>query len=256
MQVVILAGGFGTRLREETEHRPKPMVEIGERPIVWHIMKHYSVFDVQDFVICLGYKGEIIRNYFMNYKLMDTDISVELGTGLITQLAPSHDEEDWKVVLADTGLHTQTAGRLLQVRKYIDDDVFLVTYGDSLSDVPIDAVIAQHKKMGKIGTVCAMQSMQRFGVLSFSDNIATGFEEKPKGSGDWINGGFYVFDRKIFDYIDEDCMLEQGPISRLVQDRQLAVYRHTGCHRAMDNMKDWELLTDEWNSGNPCWKIW
>jgi glucose-1-phosphate cytidylyltransferase len=256
MKVVILAGGLGTRLREETEFRPKPMVEIGGRPILWHIMKHYSVFGFHDFIICLGYKGDMIRSYFLNYKLMNTDFTVELGTGKVAPVEILHDEADWRVILAETGLTTGTGGRIKRIAKYIPDDTFLATYGDSLSDVPIDKVIAYHREMNLVATMCVMRTSQRFGVVSVADGIVTKFEEKPRANRDWINGGFYVFSRKIFDYLDEDCKFEQEPLARLVADGQLTAYQHEGCHRAMDTLRDVQALNAEWESRKTPWRTW
>ena len=258
MKVVILAGGFGTRLLEETTARPKPMVEIGGRPILWHIMKHYSVFGHHDFIICLGYKGDIIRDYFYNYRIMNTDAVVDLGSGSVTTLDARHDEASWKVLLAETGLGTGTGGRIKGVEKYIEDDIFLATYGDSLSDVPIDKVIEHHKKMGRVATMCVMHTSQRFGVVATDDGMVTKFEEKPEINAEWINGGFYVFSRKVFDYLssDEDCLLEQEPLRQLVADGQLSAYEHEGCHRAMDSLRDMRALNEEWDSGQAPWKTW
>lgn len=256
MWTVILAGGFGTRLREETEFRPKPLIEIGDRPILWHIMKHYSVFGQRDFILCLGYKGDLIRQYILNYNAMNTDCVVELGSGAFKPLEPAHDEHDWRVILAETGLLTQTGGRLRNIAKYIEEDTFLATYGDSLSDVPIDKVIEYHHHLGRVATVCAMRTIQRFGVITSTNGLADDFQEKPPLSADWINGGFYVFSRRIFDYIHGDETFEHEPLRRLIQEQQLAVYRHDGCHRAMDTIRDWTALNEEWNSGNAPWKTW
>ena len=256
MKVVILAGGFGTRLREVTRAMPKPMVEIGGHPILWHIMKHYSVFGFNDFIICLGYKGDMIRNYFLNYKWMNTDFKVELGTGNITAKDLLHNEKEWGVLLAETGLKTGTGGRIKRIQKHITNDTFLVTYGDSLSNVQIDRVIAHHNQMGLVATMCAMRSSQRFGVVKIDKGKVVKFEEKPKISSEWINGGFYVFNRRIFDYLDDNCTFEQEPLTRLVADDQLAVYQHEGIHRAMDTLQDMQSLNAEWESGKAPWKTW
>ncbi|MBI3616043.1 MAG: glucose-1-phosphate cytidylyltransferase [Candidatus Omnitrophica bacterium] len=253
MQAVILAGGMGTRFSEETAHRPKPMIPVGGRPILWHIMNHYASFGHTDFLLCLGYKSEVIRDYFLNYRMHHTDLEVELGTGKAAPIGSLPAESDWKVILADTGLNTATGGRLKRIAKYIRGDTFLATYGDSLSDVPIDQVVDFHRQKGRIGTLCVMRSAQRFGVVWFQDGKVTRFQEKPAAGEEWINGGFYVFDRRIFDYLDEDCTLEEGPLNRLAAEGQLAAYSHSGCHRAMDTWRDLQLLEAEWSSGHPPW---
>ena len=256
MKVVILAGGLGTRLAEETGVKPKPMVFVGNRPIIWHIMKHYAGYGFHDFIICLGYKGESIRDYFLNYNLMNTDFSVELGTGKATPVKTPHDEANWRVLLAETGLTTGTGGRIKRIAKYITGETFLATYGDSVSDVPINKAIAHHQHLGLTATMCVMHPGQRFGVVSVSEGRVSRFEEKPKTTADWINGGFYVFNRRIFDYLDDHCVFEGEPLARLVADRQLAAYLHEGCHRAMDTIRDVQALNAEWETGQAPWKTW
>ena len=256
MQVVILAGGAGTRLKEQTAAIPKPLIEIGGRPVLWHIMKGYARWGFADFVLCLGYKGDAIRRYFLDYDRMNADVSVELGSGRVRSLSPTHDEASWRVVLADTGLTTGTGGRLKRIERYIDGDTFLATYGDSLSDVPIAEVLAFHRRSGRVATMCVMRSTQRFGVVSFEGGRVTKFREKPETAAEWINGGYYVFDRRIFDYLDADSAFEAAPLARLVDEGQLAAYEHRGCHRAMDTLRDVELLNAEWAQGAAPWRTW
>lgn len=256
MNVVILAGGAGTRMTEMTAAVPKPLVEIGGRPVLWHVMKGYARWGFHDFVLCLGYKGDAIRRYFLDYHRMNTDVAVELGSGRVDSLDAGHDEADWRVVLAETGPTTGTGGRLKRIEQYIKGDTFLATYGDSLSDVPIRDVVDFHKRSGRIGTMCVMRSTQRFGVVSFEGGLVTSFREKPETAAEWINGGYYVFDRKIFDYLDADSAFEAAPLARLVDDGQLAAYEHRGCHRAMDTLRDVEMLNTEWAKGSAPWRTW
>lgn len=256
MQVVILAGGAGTRLAEHTATLPKPLVEIGGRPVLWHVMKGYARWGFHDYVLCLGYKGEAIRRYFLDYDRMNADLSVELGSGRVTAVGGRNEEADWRVVLADTGPTTGTGGRLKRVEKYIDGDTFLATYGDSLSDVPVPEVVDFHRRSGRLATMCVMKSTQRFGVVSFEGGVVTSFREKPDTAAEWINGGYYVFNRKVFDYLDADSAFEAEPLARLVADGQLAAYEHRGCHRAMDTLRDVEMLNAEWNRGAAPWKTW
>lgn len=256
MKTVILAGGAGTRLREQTVSLPKPLVEIGGRPVLWHVMKGYARWGFNDFILCLGYKGDAIRRYFLDYGKMNLDLSVDLGSGQTSALNGQHDEADWRVLLAETGLTTGTGGRLKRIERYVDDDLFLATYGDSLSDVPIPEVVDFHRRSGRVATMCVMQSRQRFGVVSFKDGRVTGFHEKPETAAEWINGGYYVFNRKVFDYLDPDSAFEAVPLRRLVEDGQLAAYEHRGCHRAMDTQRDVELLNAEWDGGSAPWKTW
>ena len=256
MKVVILAGGFGTRMTEITASMPKPLVEIGGRPVLWHVMKGYARWGFHDFILCLGYKGEAIRRFFLEYNRTNADVAVELGTGRVEHLNGEHDEADWRVVLAETGLTTGTGGRLKRIERYIDDDLFLATYGDSLSDVSIPEVVSFHRRSGCVATMCVMQSTQRFGVVSFDGGRVTDFREKPHTTTEWINGGYYVFDRRIFDYLDADSAFEGTPLKRLVESGQLAAYEHRGCHRAMDTIRDVEMLNAEWAGGVAPWKTW
>lgn len=257
MKVVILCGGQGTRLRELTEVIPKPMVEVGDRPILWHIMKTYSHYGFKDFVLCLGYKGDVIRNYFLQYDLLNSDFTVELGTKRVTLHNSYHDEHEWRVCLRETGLNAMTGGRLKRIADLIDDDTFMLTYGDGVADVDIDAVLSFHRRMGRIATVTAVRPSARFGELRLDGDLAVSFQEKPQVEAGWINGGFFVFDRRVFDYIDgDDCVLEREPLSRLAAEGQLAVYRHDGYWRCMDTLRDAESLNHEWAAGNPRWAVW
>ncbi len=256
MKVVILAGGMGTRLFEETELRPKPMVEIGNSPIIWHIMKTYSHFGFTEFIICLGYKGYVIKEYFSNYFLHKSSVTIDLLTNTTT----AHDikSENWKVTLIDTGLATMTGGRLKYAQEFIGNETFCMTYGDGLSDVNITELVDFHKKSGKYCTVTSIQPPGRFGSLDIApEGTVTSFEEKLQGVGGWINGGFFVMEPKIFDLIDgEDCIWEHKPMKMLSHDRQLAAFKHTGFWQCMDTLRDKKHLEELWNSSNPPWKIW
>jgi len=255
MQVMILCGGLGTRLGDESEVRPKPMVEIGGKPILWHIMKTYSHHGFTDFVLCLGYKGDVIRQYFLNYHLMNSDVRVKLGTNQLEPLEMFHDERDWCVVLAETGPGTLTAGRIRQAARYVDGNRFMVAYGDSLSNVDLRALMAFHNEQGKLATVTGILPVTRFGELRVDGDLVTEFIEKPKLSEGRLNGGFFVFERGVIDYLD-DGPLEREPLTRLAKDGQLAVYRHDGYWFAMDTIREKRILEDEWASGRAPWKVW
>lgn len=254
--VVILCGGLGTRLREETEFKPKPMVEIGNRPILWHIMKHYSFFGFHNFILCLGYKSEVIRRYFLEYDFMNTDIALDVSTGKVNRLSNNHDEANWRVILAETGGLTGTGGRIKRVERYVAGDVFLATYGDGLSDVNIRQLIEYHLKQGKIATVTGVRPVTRFGQFTVKDGLVVDFQEKARLDQGWVNGGFFVFNRQIFDYLDDECTLEREPLERLAADGQLVVYQHDGYWRCMDTYREMKALNEEWESGNPGWKTW
>ncbi len=258
MKVVLLAGGLGTRLAEETSIRPKPMVEIGGKPILWHIMKIYSHYGFNEFVICLGYKGYMIKEYFINYFLYNSDITVELHNNQLD--VHYSNSESFKVTLVDTGIDTNTAGRIKKIKKYITEDTFMLSYGDGVSDVNIEQLLAFHKQHGKLATLTTIQHPGRFGNVSFSgDGIVTEFTEKPNDEGFWINGGYFVLSNKIFDYLEGDVELtqwEREPLSNIANDGQLAAFKHNGYWKAMDAMRDKIELEAEWNSGNPRWKIW
>jgi glucose-1-phosphate cytidylyltransferase len=253
MKVAILAGGMGTRLREETEFRPKPMVEIGGRPIVWHIMKLYAHYGHTDFVLCLGHKGDMIRDYFLNYRYHNSDFTVTLGDTDVS-VHNQHVERGWKITLAETGEVTMTGGRLKRIKRYIDDELFLATYGDGVADVDIGALMETHRRQGKLATVTAVQPSSRFGELAVSGDIVKTFDEKPQVSNSWINGGFLVFHRSVLDLIEGDTeTLEKGLLPRLAEARELAVYRHGGFWQCMDNIREMELLNKMWAQGNALW---
>lgn len=256
MRVVILAGGLGTRLSEETELRPKPMVEIGGRPILWHIMKMYSHYGITDFILCLGYKGDMIRDYFLNYGAMNSDVRIQIGERRVEYLEPFHDETKWSVLLAETGGLTPTGGRLHRIARYIDGDEFLVTYGDGLADIDINALRAFHRAQGKLATVTGVRPAGRFGELTLRGDLVEEFREKPQLQEGWINGGFFVFRKEALRYVGPDSTLEREPLEGLARDKQLAVYRHAGYWRPMDTMRERRALEEEWAGGKPPWKVW
>lgn len=253
MKVAILCGGQGTRLREETEFRPKPMVEIGGRPILWHIMRHYARFGHEDFLLCLGYKSEVIRNWIVNYPVMNTDVRVHIGSQKVEYLEPMREERNWTVTLAETGATTPTGGRLVRARQHLEGGTFLATYGDGLSNVDIGALLSYHREKGKIATVTGVRPITRFGELDVRAGIARGFREKPQLNEGWVNGGFFVFEPQIFEYLDEDATLEREPLERLAREGQLAVYEHAGYWVAMDTYRETQQLNEEWASGHPGW---
>jgi glucose-1-phosphate cytidylyltransferase len=256
MQVVILCGGLGTRLAEETDVRPKPMVEIGGKPILWHIMKIYSSFGLFDFILCLGYKGDMIRDYFLNYGTMNSDVRVSVGDRKVDYLEPFHDEAKWRVVLAETGPSTPTGGRIHRITRYLDGPEFMVTYGDGLANIDIDALLRFHRSHGKIATVTGVRPAGRFGELTLRGDLVAEFREKPQLHEGWINGGFFVFNKEATSFISPDSVLERQPLERLAADGQLAVYRHEGYWRPMDTMRERRALEEEWANGKPPWKRW
>lgn len=259
MQAIILCGGLGTRLREETEFRPKPMVNIGTKPILWHIMKIYASQGITDFVLCLGYKGEMIKNYFCHYELMNNDVTLELGNPDKLCIHQKHDEAGWRITLADTGERTLKGGRLKRIEKYIEGDTFMVTYGDGVADVDLNALLAFHKSHGKMATLTGISPASQFGKLRLNGDQIVTFCEKPDGiDADVVNGGYFVFNRAIFDYLtdDEDCDLEYGPLENLARAGQLMVYKHPGFWSCMDTLRDTERLNRLWNEGKAQWKIW
>ena len=256
MQVVILCGGVGTRLAEETEVRPKPMVEIGGKPILWHIMKLYSHHGFTDFILCLGYKGDVIRDYFLNYYTRNSDVRVHLDEERIEHLDTFHDELHWKVLLAETGPRTPTGGRVCRIARYLEGERFLVTYGDGVSDVDIRRLVDYHRAQGRLATVTGIRPQSRFGELRMQDGLVTEFREKPQLDEGWVNGGFFVFERAALEYLGEESTLEREPLERLARDRQLAVYRHEGYWRAMDTLREKRMLEEEWASGRPGWRVW
>lgn len=258
MKAVLLAGGYGTRISEESGIRPKPMVEIGGKPILWHIMKIYSHYDIKEFIICLGYKGYVIKEYFANYFLYQSDVTFDLKYNTMSIL--NNQSEEWKVTLVDTGLNSMTGGRLKRVQEYIGNETFCMTYGDGVSDVNIDELIEFHKKQDSITTLTAVQEPGRFGTF-FLDKEQTHishFREKPKDANSaWINGGFFVIEPEIFDYIEGDStVFEKGPLEKLSNESKLSAYRHTGFWQPMDTLRDRNVLEDQWNSGKAEWKIW
>ena len=258
MKAVILAGGLGTRLDEETDVRPKPMVEIGGMPILWHIMKIYSHHGISDFVICLGYKGYIIKEYFANYFLHKSDVTIDLRTNTKLALQTDLDLEPWRVTLVDTGHDTQTGGRIKRVQKHIGNETFLLTYGDGVANIDINATIANHKKSGRHCTMTAVQPPGRFGAMAInSEGLVTKFEEKPVGDGAWINGGFFVCEPGIFNYIEDDKTIwERNPLRKLADDKQLNSYNHKGFWSPMDTLREKRDLEQLWNSGSAPWKMW
>jgi glucose-1-phosphate cytidylyltransferase len=258
MKVVILCGGLGTRLREETEHRPKPLVPIGDRPILWHIMKIYAAFGYTDFVLALGYKGEMIKEYFLGYDALNSDFRLDLGTKAVEVLDSRNNERDWRVTMVDTGADTMTGGRLLRLQKYLEkDEAFLLTYGDGVTDVDLDALIRQHRNAGAWATVTGVRPVSRFGELVVDGDRVTGFAEKPLSGDDWISGGYFVMSPQIFKYLDsDDTILERSPLERLAAEGHLAVYRHNGYWQPMDTYRDQLLLNEQWASGHAPWKRW
>ena len=257
MKVVILAGGMGTRLSEETDLKPKPMAEIGTKPMLWHIMKIYSHYGFNDFVLCLGYKGYMIKEYFANYFLHQADVTIDMKNN---SMEVHHKKaEPWKVTLVDTGLNTMTGGRIKRVQEYLGKEPFMLTYGDGVADIDLGKLTAYHRKKGGYATITAIQNVGRFGALDItSDGSATAFHEKPTGDGAWINGGFFVLEPKIFDYIKEgdSSIWERKPLERLSADGRLNAYRHKGFWKCMDTLRDKTELESLWQSGNAPWKIW
>lgn len=254
-KVVILAGGLGTRLSEETETKPKPMVEIGGRPILWHIMKLYSHFGLNDFIICIGYKGYVIKEYFANYFLHMSDVTLDLRSN--TTEVHRVNVEPWRITLVDTGADTMTGGRLLHVRQYIGNNDFCLTYGDGLADVDIAALIQHHISLKRAATVTAVRPPGRFGAMDVQQHLVNSFREKPRGDGGWINGGFFVMNPSVLDYIADDATpLEAEPLTHLARDRQLSAYLHEGFWQAMDTLRDKRQLEEHWHSGHAPWKLW
>jgi glucose-1-phosphate cytidylyltransferase len=257
MKVVILAGGFGTRISEETAIIPKPLVEIGGRPILWHIMKIYAAHGLTDFVVCCGYKGHLIKRYFNDLFIQNSDITIDLRNNQIEVHRTS--AEPWRVTLVDTGENTMTAGRVSRVRQYIGRETFCLTYGDGVSNVDITALINFHREHGKLASVTAVQPPGRFGVfnLTADDPTISSFTEKPRGDGTWINGGFFVLEPQVFDYISGDQqMWEEDPMRNLARDGELKAFRHVGFWHAMDSLRDKQTLQKLWDSGDPPWNVW
>lgn len=255
MKAVILAGGLGTRISEETHLKPKPMIEIGGRPILWHIMKMYSAHGVNDFIICCGYKGYIIKEYFANYFLHLSDVTFDMATNQME--VHQQYAEPWKVTLVDTGEYTQTGGRLKRVSDYLGDEDFCFTYGDGVSDVDITALISCHQENGCLATLTAVRPPGRFGALDINGHFVTSFEEKPQGDGSWVNGGYFVLSPKVLTLIQHDeCVWEQKPLQTLAQSNQLLAFKHQGFWQPMDTLRDKNLLEKLWLSDKAPWKIW
>jgi glucose-1-phosphate cytidylyltransferase len=256
MRVAILAGGLGTRLREETEFRPKPMVEVGGRPILWHIMKIFAAHGHQDFIICLGYKGDAIRDYFLNYETRNCDFTIRLGSREV-EINACHAERGWRVTLAETGDMTMTGGRVRRIAPYLSGHAFMVTYGDGVADIDLSRLLAFHRARGKLATVSAVRPLSRFGELGISDGMVSVFREKPQIHDGWINGGFFVFEPQVLDLItDDDEPLEAGLLARLARDGQLAVYQHEGFWQCMDTYREAQMLNEMWNTGKAPWVVW
>lgn len=256
MKVVILAGGFGTRISEESHLKPKPMIEIGGKPILWHIMKLYSRYGYNDFIICAGYKQDYIKDYFYNYYLRCSDVTFDYtDNGRMT--VHNSDTDPWKVTVVDTGLNTMTGGRIKRIGKYIGNETFMVTYGDGVSDVPIDKVVEFHKKHGKIATLTAVHPDGRFGIMDVDGDAIKAFREKSTQDTGWVNGGFMVLEPEVLDYIKDDTiMFEREPVEKLCADGQLMAYKHKGFWHCMDTLRDKEALEKYWNSGKAPWKTW
>lgn len=255
MQAIILAGGLGSRLSEQTDRIPKPLVEVGNRPILWHIMKVYEASGITDFIICLGYKGEKIKEYFNDYYLNANDVEINLQKGS-TEIF-NRNAEPWTIKLIDTGLETMTGGRLTRILPWVEGEECLVTYGDGLSDINIRSVIDTHRSLGRMATVTAVRPPARFGALGIDDGCVTSFQEKPLGDNTWINGGFFVFNRKAFDYFGNDSsVLEQDPLTNLCKDGQLSAHRHDGFWHPMDTLRDVNHLNEMWDQRQAPWKIW
>jgi len=258
VKVVILCGGEGTRLREETEYKPKPMVTVGGLPIIWHIMKTYSHYGFNEFVLCLGYKGEMIKQFFLTHELMHNDVTIRTGDREHDVIHKGTDSDDWTITFAETGLKSMTGSRIKRVEKYIDSDDFLVTYGDGLTDASIADTLAFHRKMGKVATLTGVHPQSRFGLIKpGKDGLVESFMEKPV-LYDFVNGGYYAFKKDIFDYLskDESCVLETKPLEALVRKKQLAMYKYEGFWYAMDTYKDYLELNKMWDEGKRPWKVW
>jgi len=257
MKVVILAGGLGSRITEESHLRPKPMIEIGGKPILWHIMKIYAAQGFNEFVICCGYKGQMIKEYFLNYFLYNSNLYIDTSTNEVQ--IKSNNSSNFKVTLVDTGLNTMTAGRINKIKDYIDTDDFFLTYGDGVADIDIQKELEFHKAHNKMGTMTIVQPEGKYGSLKFDDeNLVQDFKEKPKGDGAWINGGFFILKRDVFNILDDSCedtMWEQEPLENLKNMKELMAFKHSGFWKSMDSMKDKKELEKHWNN-DPKWKIW
>jgi glucose-1-phosphate cytidylyltransferase len=255
MKAVILAGGFGTRISEETHLRPKPMIEIGGRPILWHIMKLYSHYGINDFIICAGYKGYMIKEYFANYYMHMSDVTFDMHYGQRTIHA--NNAEPWSVTVVDTGEQTMTGGRILRVKQYIGSETFCLTYGDGVADIRIDKLVEFHKNHSRLATISAVRPTARFGRLEMNGDCVSGFMEKPTGDGDWINGGFFVLEPEVLNYIKDDSTIwEREPLEGLASDDALMAYRHEGFWQPMDTVRDMSLLENLWQKDSALWRVW
>ena len=253
---LILAGGLGTRLREETEFKPKPMVEVGGRPILWHIMKNLSSQGINTFTVATGYKGEVVKDYFLNYHARNNDVTISLGTSASLIHHGLHEESNWEVTIANTGELTMTGGRVRRAAKYLAGDQFLCTYGDGLADINLRNLLTFHKSHGKKATVTTVQPLSRFGLMDVDeDGIVRKFREKPKMDG-WVNAGFFIFEKSVLEYLTDDCVLEEEPLMKLAAEGQLAAYRHGGFWQPMDTFRESNFLNDLWNKGEAPWKNW
>lgn len=257
MKVVILAGGMGTRISEESHLKPKPMIQIGEQPILWHIMKIYSYYGFHEFIICCGYKGHMIKEYFADYYLYRSDVTFDF-TANNRMTIHENIAEPWKVTLVDTGLKAQTGARLKRIEKYVGNEPFMLTYGDGVSDVDLDTLLKQHRESGKIVTITGIQPGGRYGVLDLDGETIIGFREKAKEDGGWINGGFMAMDPEIFEYLspNDNCILERTPLETLAQNGKVGIYKHTGFWQCMDTQRDKNRLERLWSSEKPPWKVW
>lgn len=255
MKAVILAGGLGTRISEESHLKPKPMIEVGGKPIIWHIMKIYSHYGINDFVICLGYKGYVIKEYFANYFLHMSDVTFDMRENQM-HIHQRH-AEPWKVTLVDTGENSGTGGRLRRVRDYVNNETFCFTYGDGVADIDLGRLLSFHREHGRLATVTAVQPPGRYGALDLDGAAVTGFQEKPQGDGGWINGGFFVLEPGVFDYIESDIISwEIEPMRALAAEGQMSSYQHNGFWQPMDTLRDRNLLEERWRSGNAEWQLW
>ena len=256
MKVVILCGGKGTRLKEETELKPKPMIEIGGMPILWHIMKTYSHYGFDEFILCLGYKSEVIKEYFYGYEILSNDFTIELGTKDI-EIHRKHSEVGWKITLVDTGLNAMTGARVKRIERFVDDDIFMLTYGDGVTDLDINKLLQYHKGHGKIGTVTGVFPPSQYGELTIFKDQVLSFNEKKNKQDNSINGGYFVLKKDFFHYLkdDDDCILEREPLEKLAMDGELKVFSHKGFWQCVDTPRDYKYLNELWRKGHPPWKV-
>jgi glucose-1-phosphate cytidylyltransferase len=257
MKVIILCGGLGTRIREEAENNPKPMLKIGDKPILWHIMKTYAQSGFTDFILCLGYRGEVVKQYFYNYDILSHDFTIELGSREV-EIYNAGGERRWKITMLDTGADAMTGARIKRVERFVDGEVFMVTYGDGVADLDVRELVAFHRSHGKIGTVLGVFPPSRYGELSIESDQVLSFREKPSHRDRLVNGGFFVFNRRFFEYLtdDENCVLEQAPLETLAADGELMVFKHRRFWQCMDTYRDYKYLNDLWAKENPPWKTW